>query len=279
MCIAFWLLDSLPEFTLLLAFNRDELLDRETVKAHVWQDQANHNHVLGGRDVAGGGTWLAVSKNGRLAFLTNYREDPVLARSISLKGGVPSRGVLPVDFVTSNTAPAAFLEGLQFQEFAGYNLLVADLGSTQSHEMWHYSNRGAQEPRRIPPGLHGVSNTAWDTEWEKVIAGKAAWQQLADGGKLDSDQVPWDDIWGIMSDAQILQSDAASLPRTGYGADFERHASAIFIPPFSSRWGHFGTRSQMVLAVRRDGSAELRERYLENDTWREEGHVFTMDIT
>jgi uncharacterized protein with NRDE domain len=44
---------------------------RPTQPAHFWED---HPHVLGGRDVLGNGTWLGITKHGRFACLTNYRE-------------------------------------------------------------------------------------------------------------------------------------------------------------------------------------------------------------
>lgn len=49
--------------------------------------------ILGGRDGLAGGTWLACSKNGRLAFVTNVRE---VHKSTSL---IKSRGELPVSFL------------------------------------------------------------------------------------------------------------------------------------------------------------------------------------
>lgn len=48
--------------------------------------------ILGGRDLKAGGTWLGCTENGRLGFLTNFREF----------GGIPcakSRGDLPLKFL------------------------------------------------------------------------------------------------------------------------------------------------------------------------------------
>ena len=71
MCVVFFAFDAIPGVPLLLAFNRDEFLSRPTEPCHIWPD---HPHVLGGRDITGGGTWLGITKHGRAAFLTNYRE-------------------------------------------------------------------------------------------------------------------------------------------------------------------------------------------------------------
>lgn len=69
-----------------------------------------------------------------------------------------------------------------------------------------------------------------------------------------------------MSQHEILADEMEALPATGYDAAFESTVSGIFIPPTrlpalgDDSW--YGTRSQTVLAVRRDGRAECRERYL-----------------
>lgn len=40
----------------------------------------------------------------------------------------------------------------------------------------------------------------------------------------------------------------------------------------------YGTRSQTVLVVRRDGSAELRERYRDGGTWHAVQHTFRVPL-
>ncbi len=44
---------------------------RPTQPVHFWPD---HPSVLAGRDAVGHGTWLGITKNGRFAFVTNFRE-------------------------------------------------------------------------------------------------------------------------------------------------------------------------------------------------------------
>ena len=80
MCTALFLWDSHPTILLLLAFNRDETFRRQTQHAHFWEAYPD---ILGGRDIQGGGTWLAISRSGRFAMLTNFRE--VLAVTCDLQ--------------------------------------------------------------------------------------------------------------------------------------------------------------------------------------------------
>ena len=62
-------------YVLVAADNRDEFFDRPTLPLHFWPDQPG---VLAGRDIMKEeleerGTWMGVSKEGRLAVLTNFR--------------------------------------------------------------------------------------------------------------------------------------------------------------------------------------------------------------
>jgi len=87
-----------PRYPLVLAANRDEFFSRPASPAHWWTDAPN---LLAGRDLEAGGTWMGLSRNGRFAALTNYR-DP--SRHVS---GAPSRGALVRRPGHMSTAPAA----------------------------------------------------------------------------------------------------------------------------------------------------------------------------
>lgn len=52
--------------------------------------------ILGGRDEVGGGTWLACSRTGKVAFITNVLELHTLPEA-------KSRGELPVRFLKVRT--------------------------------------------------------------------------------------------------------------------------------------------------------------------------------
>lgn len=95
--------------------------------------------IIGGRDGKGGGTWLAISESGRLAFLTNFRE-PGKERP-----GAVSRGQLPTLFLQSSLCPTDYLEGVAARagDFNGFNLIVAD---TNTGEMAYLSNRPLGQP-------------------------------------------------------------------------------------------------------------------------------------
>ena len=58
------------DYPLILAANRDEFFARPAAPADFWED---HGNVLAGRDFEQGGTWLGLTRSGRLAAVTNFR--------------------------------------------------------------------------------------------------------------------------------------------------------------------------------------------------------------
>lgn len=216
-----------PDYPLVVAANRDEFFARPTAPAAFWN---NAPHLLAGRDLEAGGTWLGVSRAGRFAALTNFR-DPAQKRA-----GMPSRGGLVADFLAGDEAPQAYLERITAygSRCNGYNLLIGD-GET----LWWSSNLGGR-PRMLEPGLYGVSNHLLDTPWPKVGAGKAALAHAID--RLPDDQ----SLFDLLADDGIHPD--AQLPQTGVPLDLERMLSAAFV-----KSPEYGTRSSTVLCVGQDG--------------------------
>ena len=77
MCLLAFAYNHNADAPLIVISNRDEFYRRETLPMHWWQD----GDVLAGRDQQAGGTWLGLSKNGRFAAVTNFRD---LHRNLSL---------------------------------------------------------------------------------------------------------------------------------------------------------------------------------------------------
>jgi uncharacterized protein with NRDE domain len=192
MCLILFSISPDPEHTLVVAANRDEFYGRATQRPAYWPGEA---HILGGRDLQAGGTWLGVTHTGRFAAVTNFRETPVEP--------VPprSRGALTADFLRSNESCLDYIERLKpiAAEFRGFNLLLNDGLATYYYSNRHsaYSNRhsvdpdpaagsatlpGGTSPRRLAPGFYGLSNQLLDCDWPKVSSGRAQLQALAPAG-------------------------------------------------------------------------------------------------
>jgi uncharacterized protein with NRDE domain len=230
-----------PACRLIVAANRDEYFARPAAPADFWDD---HTHILAGRDLEAGGTWLGITLEGRFAALTNYR-NPADRRS-----GVPSRGALVSDFLSGDAGPAEYVKRIQktAASYNGFSLLVGDEDS-----LWFFSNRGSP-PLRVAPGVHGLSNHLLDTPWPKVEKAKA---QLV--SQLDKPFAA-DAAFELLSDTRRAPS--AELPSTGVSLELEERLSAIRILAA----GGYGTRCSTVACFGKDGRVEFHER-----SYREDG--------
>lgn len=226
-----------PRFPLLLAANRDEFHSRPTLPLAFWSDLPA---LCAGRDLRDGGTWLGVSKEGRLAAVTNVREPGV-------SPGARSRGDLARRFLAGAGSAEAFAAGLQTdaQGYAGFNLLLWD-----GESLVYTSNRPEPRWTRVAPGVHGLSNARLDTPWPKVCRLQAAMQ--------DQQTAPmphYEPLFAALADRSPAED--AALPDTGVGVDLERVLSSPFI--FRPETG-YGTRCSSWIAIGATGEVEFVER-------------------
>jgi uncharacterized protein with NRDE domain len=239
MCLIFVAVDSHPNYRIVIAANRDEFYDRPSAPASFWPDAP---HLLAGRDLQAGGTWLGVTKTGRIAALTNYR-DPEPNRTKA-----PSRGKLVSNFLLSREKPVSFLEKISANahRYNGFNLLVG-----QSTNLYYYSNR-AEGIQPLGPGIHSLSNHLLDTPWPKVEKGKQALSSLLTGESVDPES-----LFRFLLDRSAAPD--GLLPDTGVGLEMERMLSPIFI----SSPG-YGTRSSTVILLDRTGEVTFIEKSFKN---------------
>jgi uncharacterized protein with NRDE domain len=234
MCLILFAVRAHPDYPLVIAANRDENYRRPTAAAAYWQD---HPQVLAGRDLEALGTWLGVTRAGRFAALTNFRD------AFERKTEAPSRGRLVSDFLTSAIDPQAYLDQIapSAGRYNGFNLLVGDAAGVHS-----FSSRGSSS-QRLLPGVYGLSNHLLDTPWPKVAAGK---KRLA--GILQ-DGVSAEPLFELLDDRREAPDDL--LPDTGVGLARERVLSpALIAAP------EYGTRASTVVLFHRAGAVEFSER-------------------
>ena len=227
MCLAVIAINARPGLPLLLAANRDEFHARPALPA---APRAGQPDIVAGRDLAGGGTWLGVTRQGRYALLTNFRDPSrVLADA-------PSRGGLVQAFLQGQDTPLAYLGEVlaDGDRYNGFNLIVGDADGA-----WYASNRHPdRQALRLPDGVHGLSNHLLDTPWPKVVRTRDAVRQLLS----EPDAPAPDALFAILADRRRPTDDA--LPDTGVGLSRERMLS----PPFITSPDHgYGTRCTSVL--------------------------------
>ena len=234
MCLVLLAWRAHSEFPLIVAANRDEYFNRPALAAHWWAD---FPEVLAIEDVSGSGTWLGISRGGRFAALTNYRDPHRVIANAPSRGGWVSRflhaAVPPEDFLQENLSSAT--------AYNGFNLFVASAG-----KLFYFSNLEGRFTL-LPPGVYGLSNHLLNTPWPKVQAGRS---RLETSLASVPDREP---LFRLLRDDRIAPDD--QLPSTGVSLEWERLLSAAFV-----RSPDYGTRCSTVLLRRADGSGWFEER-------------------
>ncbi|OMP66092.1 NRDE family protein [Domibacillus epiphyticus] len=221
-----------PETPLILAANRDEFYDRPTAPSHWWEDAPG---ILAGRDLSKGGTWLGVSKSGRICALTNYR-DPS-----ELNTQKESRGSIVRSFLESQMNAETFLEELDREKdcYPGFNIVAGT-----KDELFSYSNKSGEKPIQLPPGIHSVSNAFMNTPWPKTVKAKKEMERCYHDRES---------LFSMLADE--TQAADEMLPKTGVSLEWERLLSPLFIKSKG-----YGTRCSTVIMMKTDDTIEWEER-------------------
>ncbi len=236
MCLILLSYDTHPLYRMVLAANRDEYYRRPTAPAAFLD---NAPDILGGLDLKHNGMWLGITRTGRLAAITNYR-DPGLDMS-----NAPSRGFLVKEFLFGKESPQNYLQHIKSvgDQYNGFNLLVGD-----RTELFYYSNRG-NRIQKIKPGTYGLSNHLLDTPWPKIAKGKDTLKRLLENNK----KVNPENIFAMLRDGVFPPDDL--LPDTGVDLEWERTLSPLFITSEI-----YGTRSSSIVLIERNGEITFMER-------------------
>ncbi|MBX2965511.1 MAG: NRDE family protein [Cyclobacteriaceae bacterium] len=253
MCLIFLALNQHPDYKLVIAANRDEFYKRKTVPAHFWEEQP---HILGGRDLEAGGTWMGISRQGKISMVTNYRDLK------NLKQVAPSRGQLVSDYLLNGDKPDEFLQTVaqHGHDYNGFNLVLG-----YPDELHYYSNYG-NGVERVPEGIHGLSNHLLNTPWPKVEKGKKKFSAV-----LESKAINTNHLFDLLYDDQLAQDN--QLPDTGVSLEFERVLSSMFI-----KSPGYGTRCSTVLLVDRGNNVQFTERVYNVNTPGYSTHEFSFAI-
>lgn len=246
MCLIVFAWHVVPGLPIVACANRDEFYDRPAAPAGPWPHAP---HVIAGRDLQGGGSWMGVSLTGpngpRFAALTNIRA-PDERRS-----GAPSRGALVADYLRGDLDAQAYLADLARRPdlYNGYNLVLGDRDT-----LYWYSNRGQDDPRNgqaLERGrIYGVSNGLLDAPWPKVLRTKAQFASLLCQG------APEDAYFEMLADT--TRAPDLRLPETGMPIEVERMLSPVCIESPG-----YGTRTSTVVRLYHDAAPELQERVVQ----------------
>ena len=295
-----------PDFPLILINNRDvhdllkeptacctdayqEFLNRPTAPAASW-DHPNQ-HVIGGRDLEREvqGTWLGVTKDGRVAVLTNFREEGQVVQGKRSRGAMVNAFLCqPPDSALSTEDFVQHLLGdVGFQGVGGFSLVCGRIGKPLAV----ISNRTASAE-----GVAWVANKTGETVGLSNAAfGDRSWPKVVDGEKL-LDALITRSINEKYTKERLTEEllnllSTDTLPKYKAEDDFETFIEelrkSIFIPAIGGHAtqnsnadeiasaksrssvsvstpmsGAYGTQKQSVILVDHDGKVTFTERSL-----------------
>jgi uncharacterized protein with NRDE domain len=159
MCLIAVAWNAHPVYPLVLLGNRDEFHERPSLAAGWWPEAPE---VFGGRDLQAGGSWLGISRHGRLAVVANNPlRPPAPGRDLS-------RGTLVHDWLTGTTRVGPFLDAVARDEarYAGFSLVLGSLEEGLEGFVAPAGELGARW--RLPPGVTVLSNSPREAPWPKV---------------------------------------------------------------------------------------------------------------
>ena len=161
MCVVALALDDHPRWRIILAGNRDECHARPSAPLAHWE--GGDSHIIAGRDLVSGGTWLGLSEQGRLAVVTNIRTGDLPDPSKA------SRGDLVTDYLRGKGAP----DVQTLDRFNAFSLItIGPEGATLT------ANRPAPMAETIPAGIHGLSNGLPHEDWPRKSRLMAAFNEV-----------------------------------------------------------------------------------------------------
>lgn len=230
------------DFPLVIAANRDEFYARPTAPSQFWQSQPN---LLAGQDLEANGTWMGVTRNGKIAALTNVRD------AHSVNNNAVSRGELVTNWLKNSNSNTSGNDEIDYlntlrnsrQRYNGYNLLFGHLGALSVY------NNVSDTCHKVAKGVVGLSNADIVTPWPKVSQGVTALNNYIKNATSIDDE----DLFALLRHEEKAPDDL--LPNTGIGYKWEKALSSIFI-----NIEKYGTRTSTLLMIDKNNTVTWKER-------------------
>jgi len=237
MCLVAVAWQAHPLFPLIVLGNRDEFHQRPTVPAGWWPEAG---HVFGGRDLQAGGSWLGVTRHGRVAVVTNNPLRPTGSSHTR------SRGALVQAWLTGDGDAGTFLDAVENDagHYAGFSLLVGTLEAGIHGFVTPAGSLGARW--HLPAGINVLSNSpreapAPKVSWlERALAGYLKRAMPATGPDPEPDP---EELLALMArrmpvaepEADTLLARARVTPFVT-GADYGTRAATLILADASGGW-------------------------------------------
>ena len=234
MCILLASQDPNPYYNLIVIANRDEFHHREAAPLKFWREKP---HILGGRDLVAGGTWLGINKNGYLAAITNISEGTGTAQEFTTRGNIVA------EFLDGKMKAKNFAKTLRNRHgsYNGFNLIVYD-GTTL---YWDSNRSGKGEIISYQP--FAVSNTTPNNRWRKTERLKKSFNEAI--------KDPSTDLPNCLLSILMPSSSNKASESVGPTTSLDTLKENIFI-----RGNNYGTRCSSVILFGSDGLISFTER-------------------
>jgi uncharacterized protein with NRDE domain len=119
--------------------------------------------------------------------------------------------------------------------------------------LFYFTNRGG-DPRRLPPGIYGLSNGALDSAWPKVRTGK---QALVEALRSERGEPLQATLFGLLANRDVLSDEALTDEERALSP--MRRSSPRFIVSDT-----YGTRASTVIVATRLTTHETRVSFSEH---------------
>jgi len=258
MCFIVFSFKKHKKYKLIFCANRDEFYKRKTEKLHCWSLHSEHENkrILAGKDMQSGGTWLGITKSGRFAALTNFRE------GTARNPDKTSRGLIVKNYLEGNDDPVTYAKQLELNKdkYEGFNIIFGS-----KDELYYFSNR-SNGLLPISEGIYGLSNAALDTPWPKIRRGKKLFDKI-----ISNDEVSVEKLFRMLRDDK--KPEKRELPVTGVSEEFEKELSPVFV-----KMNGYGTRSSSVILIDYNDNVEFYEKNYDSSGKEVNNSYYTFQI-
>ncbi|XP_038055341.1 transport and Golgi organization protein 2 homolog isoform X1 [Patiria miniata] len=279
MCLTAFVLNPDPwngGYRLMLAFNRDEFYKRPTKPAEFWDTNSD---IISGQDMfvgKEGGTWLGMSRSGRLAMLLNILQPEGINRDA--KG----RGFLVSDFLEGSMDGQTYLQGIakECDSYNGFNLITVELGNKGSIDANYYTNYAPEwkDPIKLNRGIHTFSNHTINTSWPRTDHVRTELEKIVQKAHSLSKEELTGELMAMMArDVPLVPCADISTEDMDFTKFKEILKELVFIKSNTC-----GTRTTTVILIDAAGNASFTERTLKEPIdptlpeWEQRNHTFSL---
>lgn len=285
MCILFLHTDNSPgpnKFRLILASNRDEYYQRPTQQAHFWNEDPT---VIGGRDLEPGregGSWLALSTQGRIAVLLNVKGENIQDPSRNI-----GRGCIVADFVTNKQHETyeEYLEKLSKNghKYNPFNFISIVISSKEIKVQQCSNASGCKsQPENVGSGAKGWGNSILDRPFCKVNAGISRLKDIVETyGKTEDKNILVQELLSLLKwnkshlpDPELQRRLINQTP-----CIVEKNSTVFVNIPEQG----YGTRTHSIILIDGQGQVDFMEWTMKepvdplNPTWISVNHTFQLE--